>query len=172
MKGFTLTEILVSLSIFVILVFAIFAVMGIGRGAWFTGNISVELRQEIIRAFRAMDKELRETRPAQISLAIASSSATLTFTIPQDNDGDGTILDSLGNIEWSGDIIYALSDAGEITRTRAGTTTVLARNITNLQFSRPTTPVDLLQIDVSAQKTSVVGRQMQDAGQTIIKMRN
>lgn len=165
-------EIIVAVAIFLLLVFAIFAMMNVGRGAWFTGDVTVQLRQEIIRAFTTMERELKETRPAKISLTIGSSSSSLTFKIPQDNNGDGTILDSFGNIEWSGDITYALNGANEITRTALGLTSVLARNIITLQFSRPTSPVNILQIDITAQKVSVQGRTGQDTGKITIKMRN
>lgn len=172
MKGFTLIEVLFGVAIFLILILAIFAVMNVGIGAWFTGDVSVELRQEIIKAFTAMEKELKETRPAQISLTIGTSSPSLTFKIPQDNNNDGTILDSFGNIEWSGNITYALNGANEITRTASGVTSVLAHNVVNLQFSRPTSPVNLLQIDITARKVSAQGKTVQDAGQIMIKMRN
>ena len=172
MKGFTLVEIIFAVTIFLILTLAIFAVMDVGRGAWFTGDVSVQLRQEIIKAFMTMERELKETRPAQISLTIGASSPSLTFKIPQDNDNDGTILDSLANIEWSDNITYASNGANEITRTASGADSVLARNIINLQFTRPASPVNLLQIDVTARKVSVQGRTFEDTGQIMIKMRN
>jgi len=172
MKGFSLVEILVSVSILLILIFALFAVMEVGRNSWFTGDTSVQLRQEIIKAFMTMERELKETRPAQISLTAGSSGSSLTFKIPQDNNGDGTILDSLGNVEWSGDITYALDGSGQIIRTASGATVILTQDITSLQFTRPSSPPDILQIDITAQKASDQGRQMQDSGQLIVKMRN
>lgn len=172
MKGFTLIEVIVSVSIFLVLILAVFNVMDVGRSAWFSADVSVELRQEIIKALMAMEKELKETRPAQISLGIGTSSSSLTFKIPQDNNGDGTILDSLGNVEWSGNIVYALNASNQIIRTALGVTSILANNIVNLQFSRPTSPLQLLQIDITAQKVSAMGVSIQDSGQIMIKMRN
>jgi len=172
MKGFTLIEVMVGVVILLLLILAAFAVMDVGRGAWFTGDVSVALRQEVIKAFARMERELNGTRPAQISLRIGTSSPSLTFEIPQDINGDGTILDAQGNVEWSGNIVYALNGSNQITRTASGKTSVLANNIVNLQFSRPASPVNLLQIDITAQKVSSTGRTVQDAGQIIIKMRN
>jgi len=171
MKGFSLIELIFAVSIFLIMILAIFAVMDVGRGAWFTADVTVELRQEIIKAFTTMEKELKETRPAEISVAIDSSSASLTFKIPQDIDGDGTILNSAGNIEWSNNVTYALS-GNSITRTSGGAPMVLANNIVSLQFSRPESPVNLLQIDIAAQKKAVNARMMSDTGQITVKMRN
>ena len=136
------------------------------------GDVVVELRQEIIKTFMRMESELKETRPAQISLGSGTSGSSLTFKIPQDNNGDGTILDASGNIEWSGNITYALNGANQITRTASGLTSILANNVVSLQFTRPTSPVNILQIDITVRKTSVLGTQLQDTGQIMIKMRN
>lgn len=172
MKGFSLTELLISVSILVILIFASFAAMNTGRSAWLTADESVQLRQEIIKIFMRMEKELKETRPAQTSLTIGSSSPSLTFKMPQDNNGDGTVLDAFANVEWSGDITYARNGNNQITRTASGSTDVLANNVVSLLFTRPTSPTNILQIDITVRKTTVTGRQLQDIGQIMIKMRN
>lgn len=171
-KGFTILEMMIAASIFLILMAAIFMMMDVGRGSWFIGDASVELRQEIIKAFMTMERELRETGQSQINLAGGSSSPTLTFRLPQDNNGDGTILDAAGEVEWSGPVTYALNGSNQVTRTMGGQTTILANNIVNLQFSRPLSPVDILQIDITARKTTATRRQIQEDDQIIIKMRN
>jgi hypothetical protein len=132
----------------------------------------------------AMERELRETRPvsvgeaARINLNYGESSNSIAFQIPQDsNDPDTTILDSLGGIEWSGNITYSLNGNNEIIRTAPdGTTRVLARGITNLEFSRNRVPndlpIDLLIINITGQKASAVGKPAVETGQLIVKMRN
>jgi len=173
MKGLTLTEMLIASTIFTLLALGTFQVMDIGRGAWFTGDTSVELRQEIIKAFSRMERELKETRPAQITLGSGTQAASLTFKTPQDNDANGTILDSLGNIEWSPNIVYALNGSGQITRTTtAGVTTILANNVITLLFTRPVTPLNILQIEIIVRKTSPTNKILQDSGIILIKMRN
>jgi prepilin-type N-terminal cleavage/methylation domain-containing protein len=174
MKGLTLTEVLIVIVLLAVTMLAVFAVMDVGRRAWFAGDVSTELRREIINVFTTMDRELKETRPAQQSLTSGSTSATLTFKVPQDRNGDGTVLDASGNIEWSDNMTYALNGDNEITRTVAGitpVTTVIARDIVNLQFSRPLSTINLLVIDIAAQKESQ-GRVAQDGGELKIKMRN
>lgn len=172
MKGFTLIEVMVSAAILLILIFALFSVMNISRSAWFGGDVSAELRQEIIKSFARMESELKETRPSQISLSSGATNASLTFKLPQDNNGDGTILDSLGNIEWSANITYALNSNHEITRTFGNQTAIISRNINSLLFSRPTSPNNILLINIAAQKLSGIGRLTQDSGEITIKMRN
>lgn len=172
MKGFTLLEILVAVSIFTLLILAIFGIMDLGRASWFTGSAAVEVHQEIIKPFMTMEKELRKTSPGQVSLTSGTSGSSFTFKIPQDINGDGTVLDASGNIEWSANITYALNSSNQITRTASGAASVLANNISSLQFTRPASSVDIIQIDITARKTSVTGRQFQETGQIIIKMRN
>ena len=171
-KGFTLSEMLVAVAIFLIAILALFAMMDMGRTSWFTGDTSAQLRQEVIRALTVMEKEIKETRPAQVNLTAGAASASLTLKIPHDNDGNGTVLDSTGNIEWSTEITYALNGAGEVTRTSSGITTILAHNIVSLQFTRPVSPVNILQIDIAARKNTVMGKTIQDLDRVVVKMRN
>lgn len=173
MKGFTLFEILVVCAVFTVLLFAIFQVLDTGIGSWVSGDVSTEVRQELIKTFMRMERELKETRPAQISLGSGANSVSLTFKVPQDINGDGTILDSSGYVEWSADITYALNASNQITRTVSGhAPVVIANNITSLQFSRPASPVNILQIDITAQKNSAKGQPFSDSGQIMVKMRN
>lgn len=172
MKGFTLIEVMVVVGIFVFMILAIFGVMDLGRASWFTGGLAVEMRQEIIKPFMTMERELRETAPSQISLSSGTNSSSITFRAPQDTDGDGDVLNASGNIEWSGNITYTLNASGQITRTASGVTSVLANNIITLRFTRPVTPIDILQVDITARRTSSLRRQIQDTGRIEIKMRN
>lgn len=177
-KGFTIIEVLVSAIIISVLIMGAFTVLDVGRGSWFSGDVRADLRKEMIRAFMAMERELRETRPSQLqSFPYGTSSAEVTFKIPQDsNDADTTILDPFGYIEWSGNIRYWLNNNNEIIRTDStGSTRVLARGITGLQFSRsraPALPQELLIINITAQKKSGIGKIASETGQLIIKMRN
>ncbi|MDD4899687.1 MAG: hypothetical protein PHT31_03535 [Candidatus Omnitrophica bacterium] len=172
MRGFTITEILIAACIFLVLVLSLFQSLDISRSLWFNDEVSVELRREIIKTFTNMERELKETRPALTNLASGTSSATLTFCVPQDNDGDETILNSFGDIEWSPQITYALNDSHQITRTVSGNTTIVANNVSDLLFTRPLSPVNIIQVDITASKNSAFGRQIQDAGQITVEMRN
>ncbi len=177
-KGFTIIEVLVSAVIISILIMGAFTVLDIGRGSWFAGDVRADLRKEMIRAFMAMERELRETRPSQlVSFPHGTTSNEVTFRVPQDGaDADTTILDSFGYIEWSGNIRYWLNGNNEIIRTDPlGSTRVLARGITGLEFSRsrvPALPEDLLIINITAQKASGIGKVASETGQLIIQMRN
>lgn len=174
MKAFTLVEVLVAACIFFILVGAAFLVLNSGINSWLAGNVEVDLRRQLVSAVGPMEKELKETRAAETNLASGATSNSLTFALPADTNGDGTILDSNGQVEWSTDLVtYSLNANGEIVRTTTnGSQSILARNITSLQFTRPVSPVNILQVDIGAEGQNTKGRVFNDVGQFIIKMRN
>ena len=180
MKGFTLIEILIACAIFSILILSVFRVISVGSSSWFIGDASVALRQEVIKTFMRLERELRQTRPSQINLAFGTSATSLTFKVPQDNNADGTILDSSGNIEWSTNIVYALNNTShQITRTASNVTSIIANDVTGLRFSRNFTSIlanvslaNILQVDINVSKTTPTGRQLKDKGQIQMEMRN
>ena len=170
MKGFTLIEILVASLIMSVIMAALFVALSIGQNSWFTGDAAIELRDQTIRSIMNMDKELSETRPSKINLAIGATSSTVTFYVPQDNNGDGSVVDSVGNIEWSGAITYSLNSSNQIIRASGGASTIIGIDIATLQFTM--TENRLIQIDITARKTALSKRQMQDTEQAVIKIRN
>jgi len=170
MKAFTLVELLAATLIMCIIIAAVSVAFSVGQSSWFTGDTAIELRAQTIQAVITMDKELSATRPSKINLAIGESNSTVTFYLPQDNDADGIVVDSLGDIEWSGAITYSLNASNQIIRSLGENIRVLANDITNLIFTR--TQDKLIQVDITAQATTPQGRQLQDVEQAIIKMRN
>ena len=169
MKALTLVEMLVATVIMTIIIAALFIAMNAGQRAWFGGDTSVELRAQTIGAITVMDKELSETRPSRTNLNIGGQGNTVTFSIPHDNNGDGSVVDAAGNIEWSPNITYSFN-ANQIIRTSGGVIRVLAVGITSLRFTR--TQDKIMQVDITAQRTTHDGRILQDTEQAIIKMRN
>jgi len=170
MKGFTLIEILVASLIMSIIMGALFASLSIGQNSWFNGDAVIELRDQTIRSIMTMDKELSATRPSKINLAIGATSNTITFYLPQDNNGDDSIVDSAGDIEWSEAVTYLLNDSNQIIRSSGGTNKVIGISINTLLFTR--TENRIMQVDITAQKTALSKRQIQDMEQAIIKIRN
>ncbi len=163
---------LIAISILTFLILAAFQIMSVGSSSWFTNNTAVELRSDIIKAFSKIEREIKETRPSQISLNAGNVAETLTFRIPEDVDGNNSILSLSGNIEWSDEITYELNNSQQLIRTTSGATIILANNVVSLLFSRPVSPMDLLQVDMIVQRKSESGKQLQDLGQILIKMRN
>lgn len=171
MRGFTLVEIMVTSVVLAILIVSLFLVLSIGQRSWLSADVSIQLRQEIARGIINMGQELKESSPAKINLTLNSSSNSITFKIPNDNNGDGSVVDASGNIEWSQNITYSLNASSQVIRAvSGGATTILANNITSLQFTRIQNEV--IRINITASKTSNIGKLVQDTGQIIVKLRN
>jgi len=171
MKGFTLVEILVSIIIFSIICVGIGLTVVAGRSSLFTADVPTQLRQNLIFSIMTLSRELRETTPSRTDLAVGASANSISFQVPFDNNGDGSIVDTIGNIEWGSNITYSLNGSGQLIRTQAGTTRIISPNITILQFSRPAGEDRIIQIDITTQKATSAGN-WQDSEQARLKMRN
>lgn len=172
MKGLTIFEVLVSVLVFSIIAMGLSSAVVAGKSALFISDIPTQLRQNVLFAIMPMARELRQTAPAKINLPEGASSNAITFKVPHDNNADGVVVDSIGNIEWGEDITYARNGLGQLTRTYGGTTSVIAPNIATLQFSRPVAQDALIQIDITVQKSDSQGMFYQDTERQIVKMRN
>ena len=172
MKGFTITEALVSILIFSIIVVALYLGLATGQRLWFTGDTTTELRQNVLLGIIPLTRELRQSAPAKTSLSAGTSGSSITFKIPNDNNGDGSTVDNAGNIEWSSDISYARDGSNQLIRTQAGASSIISQNISALEFSRPSGEDLILQIDITARKNDAQGILIQDTEQAVIKMRN
>ena len=175
-KGFTLVEVLVTLVIFSIIYMAVIMCLSTGRTSFYTGDTKIAVQQEIRKAFLVMNQELRQSRPSLIVGVPADGNnySTITFNIPADADGDEDVIDDdSGNVEWSENITYTLNGNNQITRTTASTgATIIANNITNLQFRRLATSPNIIQISVNCQKATVLGRNLSDTILSSVTMRN
>lgn len=174
MKGFTLVEILVSVLIFSFIFMALFAILAGGQTSWYTADVQIELNQQVRGSLSTMNRQLRQTRVSVISDVPADDNyyTSITFKVPQDLDGDGDVIDSFGNIEWSENINYSLSEDGQIIRSTQSGSSVLANDISSLQFRRPSGNPNIIQIYITAQKTTVLGRELQTSIESRIKIRN
>lgn len=172
MKGLTLFEVLVSLLIFLIIALGLSYAVVAGKSALLVSDIPTQLRGNLLFALMPMVRELRQSAPAKINLGEGLSSNAITFKVPHDNNADGVVVDSVGSVEWSGDITYALNGSSQLTRTFGGVTSVIAPNIAVLEFSRPVGEDALIQIDIIVSKLDGQGTLYQDAEQQIVKMRN
>lgn len=173
-KGFTLVEVLVTLIIFSIIFMAVIMCLSAGKSSFYTGDAKIAVQQEIRKALLIMNPELRQSRPSLITGVPADGNtySTVTFCIPEDVDGDGDVINAIGNMEWSGNITYALNGNNQITRTDATGTTIIANNITNLDFQRFAGSPNIIQISISCQKTNVLGRVLSDTILSSVTMRN
>ncbi len=102
-----------------------------------------------------MSRELASTQTGQLSVpADGNWYANLTFRVPQDQNGDGTVLDSQGVLEWSSPITYSLGglDGRQAQRTQAGVVRILANGVTALGFRRQAATPSVLEINLTVLK--------------------
>ncbi len=168
MKGLTLVEVLVTSVVLAVLIVALFLVLNIGQRSWIQGDANIQLQQEIARAVVVISRELKETAPKKVRIQASS----ITFNVPQDLNGDTSVVDADGYIEWSPDIIYSLNGSNQITRSFNGATSIVANNISALQFSFVPNEEAVIQLNLTASKTSDTGKLVQDSGQAVVKVRN
>lgn len=173
MKGFSLVEALITTVIFSLIFIAAFSVMNQGLRFWHIAEVDIELQQDLRRGLMAMDRQLRQSRTSKISIPADDNYYTsVVFNIPQDIDGDGDAVDASGNIEWSGNIAYALNADNQIVRTTQAGSLVLANNITNLEFKRFSGNPEIVEIDITAQGTVVPGKTSSVSINSLVMVRN
>lgn len=168
----TIFEVLVSVLIFSVIALGLGSAVVAGKNALFVSDIPTQLRGNVLFAIMPMVRELRQTAGAKTNLGEGAVNNSITFKIPHDNNADGVVVDSTGSIEWGTDITYARNGLSQLTRTWGGITSVIAPNVTTLQFSRPAGEDMLIQIDITVQKADGQGNLYQDAEQAKVKMRN
>lgn len=171
-KGLTLIETMVVIAIIGILSSSIIGVLLIGESSWHSGEAQIQVSQEGRRGLSSMVRELRQTRSSTITTVPADDNYynSIAFSIPSDTDGDGDAIDPSGNIEWSVPIRYSLNN-NQLLRT-SGATTVLANNVSALQFRRQSISPDILEISLQTQKTTTEQRVIRLSLTSKIKMRN
>lgn len=148
-SGFTLAEIMVVAAIVAIIAAAVICIFVAGKRTWFISSAQVATQQAARNAIDRMSRELIFSSPLEAD--IGTSGDTITFRIPASVGADG-------DITWTGTIQYSLN-AGQIIRTMASQTDVLANNIQALQFS----PLGSrgIELEVTAQKYTLDGRNIE-----------
>ncbi len=174
-KGFTVVEVLMASGIAVVLLgMAVQMSMNISDASELA-SVQTELRSEIQRAMDQMVRELRSTAPSRLTVQAGPS---LVFSVPGDIDGDQSILDNLGNIEWpaGNSITYQLAAGQQLVRVQGATQRVLANNVPNVTFDNSTTNPALftneVRIRLTLQRTTQRQRQVTISGTAVVRLRN
>lgn len=158
MKGFTLVEVLVAVFIFSFISAAIFMVLLVGKASWYTGDVETELSQDMRRALTVMNSQLRQSSSSVVSDVPANDNyyTSITFKVSEG-------VDAGGSVQWSEDINYSLNTNHQIISLKEGASSILANNITGLQFRRPSGNPDVVEIYITAQKNTAQGRTLEDS---------
>ncbi len=147
MRGFTLLEILVSVLILGFIFGAIYGVLNVGNIIFREDITLVQLQQQGRQAMSWMVKEIRKSKPSEITLT--EGNTEISFNIPPEAYGDPWA----GPISYYRDINDANSDGVQdqiIREYPAGTWKILGNDITTLSFSLSG---NLVEIQLAAKKT-------------------
>jgi hypothetical protein len=156
--------------------------------SWRVTLTQQELNDELQQVASEVNRELRNStraagaNPPDVSL---ESSEDLQFYLPGDVDGDGSILDALGELEWdTGTEIQYLYDAGAEQLQRltlqnnvpVGTTRIIGDDLTAVAFADQTTDntllADEIRLTITGSRTTLRGRVVSASVSSIIRLRN
>ena len=152
-RGLTLVEIMVSISIASLLFLIGMAIMLAGGDAWHTNSARIELQQELRKATDWMLLDLREAGRATITNVPDDGGAYPTITF---RTATGV---SAGATAWSANTVqFVLNNAGQLLRVSGAQSKVLANNIVFLGFTRQPTASSIVEVALGAQKDTATGR--------------
>lgn len=164
-RGFTLIEIIVCIGIIFVIIGAIFYIFKAGREFVSTTSLKLGLLSEARGALRFMEREIIASRVSLLSIpADDNFYNSLTFKVPQSIDEDG-------NITWSSDITYSLN-GNNLVRTQQDNTHIIMTGVTDLKFRIRSTLPQVLEIYITASRTTTWTRTVTVSLDTKIRLRN
>ena len=133
---------------------AIVAALKVIQQSWQISDAYMTTSSELRRGIDAMSRELASTQSAQLVGLPADGNwyTSLIFAVPADVDGDGTVLNSGGNLEWSSAITYSRggTTGTQALRTQAGNLNrVMANGVTTLRFRRQVVTPNIVEINMT-----------------------
>ena len=182
-RGFTLVEMLVVSVVVAGMCLTFAAVIRMGLRTWQSKENQMTVSFELRRGIHAMARELEQTRSDQLEVpglgampADGNFYSSVRFRVPEDMDGDGTVIDGSGVLEWSpNQVVYALGGAAgqEVQRTQGAAVSTLANGVTALQFRRLAANPSVVEMSVTAQRGTTNGGFLNQASlSTRIRLRN
>ncbi|MBU0468803.1 MAG: prepilin-type N-terminal cleavage/methylation domain-containing protein [Candidatus Omnitrophica bacterium] len=178
-KGVTLAEIMVTMLIFSIISVALFTMSIVGENSWQVTQAKTEVIQELRKSMDAMNYDLIETGSSAISNVLPDTDASPYEDTAEDDDWYSSITFQLptgvsgGSLQWGSDNIqFMVNGENQLVRITPSGTRVVAQNITSLGFYRSSSNSDMIQIALTAQKTTTRGMKIQLEVNFSVKMRN
>lgn len=164
-RGFTLLEMMIVAALVAIIGSALFMAMSTGRTSWYEADTQIALQQELGKAMRQITDDVVQSSKTQISIpADGVVYSSLTFNISR-----GVL--SNGIINWSMPITYALV-GGQINRSQGSASRILANNITQMNFRRQVLSSNIVRINLTAQKSTVLNRLLNASLESAVSLRN
>lgn len=165
-KGFTLTEMMVSVSVFSLMILLTTMILRGGEEQAQIIGAKMTLQESARESLYRMATEIREASPSRVT--ISNGGRTLTIRIPAS-------VDTSGSITWSSPIVYQIGGTGnQLLRRDMGTgqATVLANDIQSLTFTANGNPLASVGLSVTAQRSVTNGRTLSVTSAGEARLRN
>lgn len=164
-KGFSLTELMVVVAVATVLMGAAYGVFAICRISWESGQAQVDLEQDVRRGMLRIVWDLQQSGSSQIQGVPADGQAypSITLAIPSQVAADGTIV-------WGPAFTYALGGNGGTQLLRGAT--VVANHMQALTFRRQAAAPLVMEVSLTAQKTTVQRAVIQSTLASRAQLRN
>jgi prepilin-type N-terminal cleavage/methylation domain-containing protein len=163
MKGFSLVELLIATAIVGGISLVLIAALRMGQQSWQAEDVRMSVSQELRRGIDAISRELAATQAAELDEIPATGSwyaGAVVFRVPQDRDGNGTVLDAAGVLEWSDPITYSLGgmDGRQVIRTQVGAADrVIANGVVGIQFRRQAANPSVVEMRLTVRRGGITG---------------
>jgi len=178
-KGVTIAEIMVTMLIFSVISVALLTTSIVGENSWQVNQARTEVIQELRKSMDAMNYDLVETGSSAISNVLPDSDSSPYEDTAEDDDWYSSITFKLptgvsgGSLQWGTDNIqFIVNGDNQLVRVTPSETRVVAQNITSLGFYRSSSNSDMIQIALTAQKTTTRGIPIELEVNFSVKMRN
>lgn len=157
LAGFTIAEMMIVVALSSIITFGAFAILRVGTEQSQLSQTKMTLQDGAREALYKMVQEIRQSAPSRVTIGAGGNS--IQFQVPNPT----SLVNAAYDLNWTSahTIQYTLS-AGQLQRTDTTTnqTSVMANDITAIQFAGNIPQPTLVTITISAQRTLISGRQI------------
>jgi prepilin-type N-terminal cleavage/methylation domain-containing protein len=185
-SAFTLVEVLVASSIFLVVLSLMYSTYLAGTDLWQSHSEDLELQAKARACLDRMTSELKgATRTSgrnpspNLTIPSAPNNNAAHFYLPRDNDGDGLLTDAGGAIEWdtNNQIKYDyVPGQRELRRLEKGQFDILATDVDSVQFTDAsmdnTLPLTEVRVALTLSSVTPRGRMVTAACSASVKLRN
>lgn len=179
-RAFTLLETLVVLGIFTLMFTVTFEILSANRRSFDIGLTKQDVENQARLGLESMSRELYKTNSSHVTITVdTGSNSIITFQVPIGYDTGGSLIwgaDEAGEPSTGGwQIRYSLNAGQQLIREVLDTsnnlvnTRVLANAVNSLTFSLSN---NLLNINLTAQKTALGGRVLSQGFSSQVTFRN
>ena len=168
-QGFSLVEVMVTMFIFSFVVLGLFVSVVATDASWASNKASIDLHQQLRTGMEWIKYELSQASTTSISSVPANGTwyTSITFKLPTGISNGSATWDANSVVFQRGG-----SNNGDLQRVYNGSTRVLGRDLSLLQFRRQASTSNVLEVEMTAQKQDDQRRTAQYSLNFLVKLRN